>query len=232
VTHSLANRETRTAINYALSARGIPLKVCSQCLALKSLVDFEKFTSASDGLRSFCRACRTADRARRYFGDPEYRAKHNARAVQWSKANPDRVRELASARGAARRVANASKVPDPSVMKRCGGRCGQLLPETAFRFDRGTRDGLRPTCRNCTADCRRRCRKAHGTPEGQTCYLCGEAILTASGAWVDHVVPRSKGGGDEPENLRWTHGGCNGARHNKPLTAEQMQRLELVSSAA
>jgi hypothetical protein len=227
----LANRETRTAHNYALAAQGIPAKVCSQCLETKPLAAFGKYASASDGLKSYCRACRAANHARRYATEPEYKAQHNASSVRWQKANTDRVHALAAARIADLRVRNSGKVPDPNVMKRCAGRCGQMLPETSFRFDRGQRDGLRATCRNCTSDCRRRCRKAHGDPQGQICYLCGEIIRSASSAWVDHVVPRSKGGGDEPENLRWTHDGCNMGRQNNPLTAEQVQRLERPTSA-
>lgn len=227
----LANRETRTAHNHALAAQGIPAKVCSQCLETKPLAAFGKYASASDGLRSYCRACKATNHARRYATEPEYRTQHNASSVRWQKAHPDRLHARVASRAANVRVRNSGKVPDPNVMKRCAGRCGQMLPETSFRLDRGQRDGLRATCRNCTNDCRRQCRKAHGDPRGQVCYLCGETILGTRAAWVDHVVPRSKGGGDEAENLRWTHDGCNMSRQNKPLTVEQAERLERLIAA-
>lgn len=53
---------------------------------------------------------------------------------------------------------------------------------------------------------------------GTDCYLCGEPIdLTIRsgpkgsrrGPSIDHVYPRSRGGGDELENLRLAHWGCN-----------------------
>ena len=35
------------------------------------------------------------------------------------------------------------------------------------------------------------------------------------GPSVDHIIPRSKGGSDDPVNLRLTHWGCNQKRGNR-----------------
>lgn len=32
---------------------------------------------------------------------------------------------------------------------------------------------------------------------------------------IDHIIPRSKGGGDEPKNLRWTCYQCNQQKGDK-----------------
>lgn len=54
--------------------------------------------------------------------------------------------------------------------------------------------------------------------DGWRCQLCGVSIargVKAShvlAATVDHVIPRSQGGLDDPENLRAAHRGCNAAR--------------------
>lgn len=56
---------------------------------------------------------------------------------------------------------------------------------------------------------------------GYICYLCNEPIdmklprTSKRGATVDHVIPLSKGGSDELENLRLTHWTCNRAKSNK-----------------
>ena len=45
-------------------------------------------------------------------------------------------------------------------------------------------------------------------PMTESCYLCGESFdgrMTA----VDHVVPVSRGGSHEVENLKWAHHECN-----------------------
>lgn len=56
---------------------------------------------------------------------------------------------------------------------------------------------------------------------GYICYLCSEPIdmklprTSRRGATVDHVVPLSRGGSDELDNLRLTHWICNNAKSNK-----------------
>lgn len=57
---------------------------------------------------------------------------------------------------------------------------------------------------------------------GPTCWLCGGAIdleaprRSPAGLSVDHVVPRSAGGGHDLANLRPAHYLCNLKRGNRP----------------
>lgn len=49
--------------------------------------------------------------------------------------------------------------------------------------------------------------------DGGRCHLCG-----AEGAdTADHLVPRSRGGTDDPSNLRAAHRVCNARRGARPL---------------
>lgn len=48
---------------------------------------------------------------------------------------------------------------------------------------------------------------------GNICWLCGHPIDGLPSA--DHVIPRSKGGTDDIENLRPAHARCNYARGNR-----------------
>ena len=48
---------------------------------------------------------------------------------------------------------------------------------------------------------------------GNVCWLCGQPIAGLPSA--DHVIPRSKGGSDDIENLRPAHTGCNARRGNR-----------------
>lgn len=56
--------------------------------------------------------------------------------------------------------------------------------------------------------------------DGWLCWICGDRVEPAAPAgspWsatVDHVVPKSRGGSSEPENLRLAHRRCNGRRGN------------------
>ena len=49
---------------------------------------------------------------------------------------------------------------------------------------------------------------------GNTCWLCGHPIDGLPSA--DHVIPRSRGGSDDIENLRPAHPSCNYSRGNRP----------------
>ena len=48
---------------------------------------------------------------------------------------------------------------------------------------------------------------------GVVCWLCGGTITDTVS--VDHVIPRSKGGSDDIDNLRPAHKTCNIRRGNR-----------------
>jgi 5-methylcytosine-specific restriction endonuclease McrA len=235
--HPLDTREKRTAVNYALRGKGIPAKACSQCWVIKSTSEFNKKASASDGLDPHCRSCHSARHAN-LMKNEAYKERHRAYALKSARKLRPLKRELISQQIKRRRAGyvakNANRVKDPNVLRRCAGQCGQLLPETEFRLNRGTKDGLRARCGQCSDACRRArriCLQVYGDPVGHVCYLCGDLIAVRSGAWVDHVIPQSKGGPDTAENVRWTHDLCNLRRQDYPLTAQQRERLEATAPA-
>lgn len=57
--------------------------------------------------------------------------------------------------------------------------------------------------------------------DGPTCWLCGNQVDPAApkgSPWagsVDHVVPRARGGGDDPGNCRLAHRVCNSQRGSR-----------------
>ncbi len=60
-----------------------------------------------------------------------------------------------------------------------------------------------------------------GERDNWMCWLCGLAVapdLSPSsriGPTLDHVLPRSRGGADHPDNLRLAHAYCNHQRRNR-----------------
>lgn len=81
--------------------------------------------------------------------------------------------------------------------------------------------GQRPKrCPDCRADDRQwipaATRRAVYERDGWSCQICHEDVdqhlIGTESEWrpsIDHVVPRSRGGSDEPDNLRLAHLWCN-----------------------
>lgn len=69
-----------------------------------------------------------------------------------------------------------------------------------------------------------------------TCWLCGyrAAVATTVGActdWdavVDHVIPHSMGGSNDPENLRTAHSWCNAVRGARPAPIRAIQQVRVI----
>ena len=59
--------------------------------------------------------------------------------------------------------------------------------------------------------------KTFGLPEDNDCYLCGEKITLEGGYEMDHVLPRTQGGDNTVDNLRWTHRVCNRMKHDRTI---------------
>ncbi|MBS5978045.1 HNH endonuclease [Actinomyces urogenitalis] len=82
----------------------------------------------------------------------------------------------------------------------------------------------------------RRLRSQVITAWGTTCWLCGGEIDLSlprrepGGFTIDHVVPRSKGGGDDVANLRPAHHHCNTSRQDRAPTAMRLRRQTAVAS--
>ena len=60
-----------------------------------------------------------------------------------------------------------------------------------------------------------------GRRDAWTCWVCGGAVDAETPAGsphapsVDHVIPRARGGTNDPENLRLAHRRCNGQRGSR-----------------
>jgi 5-methylcytosine-specific restriction endonuclease McrA len=58
--------------------------------------------------------------------------------------------------------------------------------------------------------------------DGWRCYLCGKPVdrtvprTDPLGATIDHIVPRSRGGPDAPDNVATAHWRCNRQKRDRP----------------
>ncbi|GAC1329476.1 MAG: hypothetical protein NVSMB13_17110 [Mycobacteriales bacterium] len=73
--------------------------------------------------------------------------------------------------------------------------------------------------------------------DGWTCWICaGEVdqhapVTSPVAPSVDHVVPRARGGSNEPANLRLAHRGCNGRRGSRLPELDWPVELRAVEPA-
>ena len=73
--------------------------------------------------------------------------------------------------------------------------------------------------------------------DGPRCWLCGNDVDpaappgSAQAGSVDHVVPKAKGGGDEPGNLRLAHRICNSRRGSRLPELDWPEDVPVVDHA-
>jgi hypothetical protein len=115
---------------------------------------------------------------------------------------------------APRRLINCAK---------CGTEFESSYPAAKFCPDHRSRNDRRPPSRQSGRVWARI--RAQVLTEESDCWVCGKQIdfeARAPDPWsptVDHVVPVSRGGGDERSNLRAAHWTCNVRRGNQMRTA-------------
>lgn len=60
-------------------------------------------------------------------------------------------------------------------------------------------------------------REAYAIRDGHICHICGQQVIPRDNQQntylsMDHLNPRSNGGGDEPSNIKIAHQGCNASK--------------------
>lgn len=106
----------------------------------------------------------------------------------------------------------------------CGVQIDYLKPAN------GSSRRLTPISKRLCDDCRHRSASLYLSAEelrerdGDDCHLCGLPVPATArkphplAAEVDHILPVSRGGTHDPQNLALAHKTCNIAKGNKPMT--------------
>lgn len=186
------------------------MKVCSMCTTEKPLGEFGLDRGKP---RNVCRACDSARQRAWYAANREralayQREKYQAnpeskkqQAIEWQKANPEKVR-----------VKNRRK-NDKNRVRAAAWR--QANPEKVF--DYGNR--------------RRAAKKATGAftiPQSflkrlyaSSCFYCGSTDRIEA----DHVMPLSRGGKHSMSNLIPACRGCNASKNNKTVMEWRLSKI-------
>jgi 5-methylcytosine-specific restriction endonuclease McrA len=187
-------------------------KRCPKCGEFKALGRFAGDKRRKDGLKCWCRDCNSAAYRTAYHGDGgSTKERMLAAGKAWRAANPEKQRafcrewqrrnpEATKANFDRWRAANREKVL--IWARSCyGNRKGAI-----GKYTKADVDALMSSQRGKCAYCRKALRgKFH----------------------VDHIMPLSKGGTNEPRNIQLTCAPCNLQKHDKhPIEfARQMGRL-------
>lgn len=167
------------------------LKTCSKCGEDKPLDAFYAEKKSPDGRRGDCKTCILAKRAADYADNPEMRA----------------------------RLLRAAAAKRPPTKPRACRRCDELMAPS-----KGGAPGLCAACKRALGykvNVSRAQRLEIYERDAWTCQICDRAVEPALhpnhtfAATLDHLIPRSHGGSDDPENLRLAHRICNSARGNR-----------------
>lgn len=96
--------------------------------------------------------------------------------------------------------------------------CGESFPPSPGAASRYCSRGCRAVARNSRDWISFEDRRQIYLRDGWTCQICLESTSKrwdSSDPWsptLDHIVPRSRGGSDDPSNLRLAHAWCNSVR--------------------
>lgn len=152
------------------------MKRCPRCLETKSLDLFSPDNRTRSGVQSRCRPCQAEIARERYASNPE---RHRESVRGFAKRNPDEIRE----RNRRYRKANPEKISEWK------------------RLDR-TRNKARILADNAQ---RRTLLRSGNHPEIKMMYALRdfyEAMSIGEKFHVDHIVPLSRGGKHEANNLQ------------------------------
>lgn len=207
------------------------LKRCSRCHKQKSLEDFHRQRSSSDGRHTYCKLCAKSYRAEH---GPRYRADHAATIMAYNvrrnvthpgyqrqyrtdnrealtKKRADNAESNAE-RARHWRVANSDQRRRQRVKRKRLVAGAPSVPYT--RREIWALDG--GLCPVAWCKC----------PDGRTIDFARPARIAGTkkrDPWsldIDHVLPIILGGDDTPDNVRPMHAHCNGVRHINMLPTE------------
>jgi 5-methylcytosine-specific restriction endonuclease McrA len=185
------------------------VKTCTGCAATKPLTEFHRCGRSPDGYKPRCKDCRCQASRALYAQNAE---SGRAASQRWRKANPDLVRTYR------RRWVEQN----PDTQRAAEQRWAQANPERRAATINAWR-AIHPE-RTRNYGYRHRIAESTETPETtariaelltQPCSYC-EATENIT---IDHIVPLSRGGRHEPENLAAACRSCNCSKGAKPLAS-------------
>lgn len=218
-----------------------PTKTCRKCGVTRPTDDFPRLRSSKDGLYSYCKPCTRADKK-------AWAAKNAEKLREYGRRHYLENREAYIARAqmhkGIKNPLGRRRFPlAPDGWKFCSD-CNYLLPLEEFYEDAKSADSRTYRCKECanslrynlmTRAARARARAGDGLPftacdmlrlykqQRGRCFYCGQPLRKDFA--LDHVVPITKGGGNEEGNVVCACPQCNYLKAD--LDVEEFRRRHL-----
>lgn len=176
-------------------------KVCTKCEQWKPLSDFHKEKRCPDGFRPDCKSCRQAYNKQHYANNKEHFKEVRAR---WYESHRDEHRERVLSKrdpkAHAERTRMWAQTPEGKLKKR-ENQAVRRTEKGSYRDARGLGRFFKDVLER----------------DGMICHICKGEIPSLDDLHFDHVIPISKGGTHDLDNIRPAHALCN--RHKAARTS-------------
>lgn len=208
-----------------MAAGDIATKRCTRCSEQKPIDEFNKDRRQPDGLQSKCRSCQSELRRSNYQRNRESEI---AKAVQWARSNPEKVKEFERRRA----IAKPGRTTEYAKAWALRNRAAEAARKRTWKLENG--DKVRAAARAAYArnphsslakyHRRRALKIASGgsytarqiealrQKQRGRCACCRKKLARFH---ADHVVPLVKGGSNDIGNIQLLCPTCNIRKHAK-----------------
>ncbi len=172
------------------------MKICNKCRLGKDTSDFYKKISSASGFSSFCKEC----------SNNQIKKKRLANSEQYKETARRSYKKNREKRVASQKTYN---INNPEIRKKCRRNWVVKNPEASKRYNHERRvRKLNSEGKFCKKDL-----DFIFTSQKGRCISCPKSLK--KGYDIDHIIPLSKGGGNDKYNIQLLCSACNKSKHAK-----------------